>query len=92
MVIDLLDYAGRRVLVEVGDIETIERMIISVISGDEVLTVTYKDGTEREYDSSDCRNMNFFDFQYEIYNAETGVNKFDIEEFMNRTNTYWLED
>lgn len=92
MIVKLFEYREHYVLVEVGNIETIDRMIITVISGDEVLTVMYKDGTERDYDSSDCRVMNFLDFQYEIYNDKTGVNKFNNKEFMNRTNSYWFED
>ena len=89
MNVKLLDYAGCSVIVDVGDIEFIERMVIKVITGDEILTVTYKDGMEYEYDSSDCRNLDFFDDEYEIYNVETGVTEFDNGEFMNRNTSYW---
>lgn len=89
MKVKLLDYIGRSVIVDVGDIEFIERMVIDVITGDEILTVTYKDGTDEEYDSSDCRNLDFFDDEYEIYNAATGVTEFDNKDFMNRNASYW---
>lgn len=39
---------------------------ILVLSGDEILKVKYTDGTEDTFDSSDCRDMDFYDDEYEV--------------------------
>lgn len=89
MNVKLLDYAGKSIFVDVGDIDTIESMMITVISGDEILTVSYKNGTEETFDSSDSRIMDFYDGEYAIYDEKAGINGFDNEEFMNRNTSYW---
>ena len=92
MTVKLLDYASNPVEVDVGDIETIGAMSIRVITGDEILQVIYKDFSTAEFDSSNCRFSDFFDNFYDIYNATTGLNLFDMDEFINRTSSYWYED
>lgn len=92
MIVKLLDYEGKEVNVDVGDIETIAKMSIKVMTGDEILTVVYKDYTVKEFDSSDCRFSDYFDDLYPVYDAFTGLNRFNDETFINRTKSYWRYD
>lgn len=39
---------------------------ILVLTGDEILKVKYTDGTDESFDSSDCRNTDFYDDEYEV--------------------------
>lgn len=89
MIVKLLDYQNRAVNVDVGDIENIGSMTIEVVTGDEVLTVVYKDYTIKKFDSCDSRIEDCFDARYEIYNSITGVNEFNNKTFVNRTTSYW---
>lgn len=89
MNLDLFDYRGRRVIYEIGERETIERIHITVITGDEIAAVFYKDGSKATFDSGDNRIMNFYDDSYEIYNCESDDNLIDKEEFRNRVTFSW---
>lgn len=89
MTIKLLDYKGTPVEHDVGNIEDIAGMFIIVLSGDETLRVIYKDYSEKYFDSSKSRMINYLDCSYELYNylkpEESILNK---EVFKNRTNSY----
>jgi len=89
MTVKLLDYAGEITNVDIGDIDNIASMHIRVLTGDEVLTVTYKDYSVDHFDSSDCRMEDFFDEEYDVYNINTGVNLLEDKAFMERTTSYW---
>jgi hypothetical protein len=91
MKIKLLDFADNEVIVDVGDIETIKKMDIAVISGDEILIVSYKDDTEKQFDSCDTRIWDFYDGRYTLYSEDEGVNLLDDEKFVNRFTSYWYE-
>ena len=90
MTVKLLDWAKREVNVDVGNIDDIESMHMSVVTGDEILTVIYKDYTEKKFDSSNDRWANFYDGEYDVYNATTGLKLFDMDEFVNRKRSYWF--
>ena len=89
MTIKLLDYKGTPVEHDVGNIEDIAGMFIIVLSGDETLRVIYKDYSEKYFDSSKSRMINYLECSYELYNylkpEESILNK---EVFKNRTNSY----
>ena len=89
MKIRLLDYAGREDIVDIGNIEDIAVMTIRVLTGDEVLTVIYKDYSVDVFDTSGCRICDYHDDEYDIYNITDGTNMLNDEEFVNRTDTYW---
>ena len=89
MNVKLLDYSGKEVVVDVGNIEDIAVMSIIVMTGDEILTVIYKDHSKKIFDSSECRIGCFHDDVYDIYNVNDGTNMLNNEKFVNRTNTYW---
>ena len=56
----------------VGDIEDIKDIFISVVSGDEIAFINYKDGTNRTFDSSTSRFLDFCDGGYTIYVRSDG--------------------
>lgn len=91
MTVKLFDYQAKEVEFDVGDINDIGAMSIQVLSGDEVLTVIYKDFTSRSFDScSTGRYVGYNDGCYEVYNANTGVNLFNSKAFTNRNDSYWF--
>lgn len=93
MTVKLLDYRRNPVEVEVGDIETIGRMRMKILSGDEILEVIRKDFTVEKFDSyPGGRIVGYYDGDYDVYNPAEGVNLFNEPAFMNRTSSYWFFD
>ena len=91
MTIELMDYESKKVAVEVGNLEDIARIKIKVKTGDEVMTVFYKNYTEREFDSCINRMCDFDDGCYTLYDFRTpGDSLLDAPEFINRKNSYWF--
>ena len=79
MKIKILDYKNRETEVGIGELEDIEKIHVEVGTGDEILNVTYKDGTVRRFDSSNDRTRYFYDGWYEVYNKEKGINILEIQ-------------
>ena len=94
MKIKILDYKSRPKEVDVGELKDIRKMTVDVITGDEILNVTYKDGSEKRFDSSDDRCRNFYDGNYELYNTETEPEIIELRnpEWLNRTNYSYLNE
>ena len=89
MEITIMDYKGKKCTIELGPIEDITVAFITVLSGDEVLTVVKKDGTYEKYNSSSCRMENFFDDEYTVIkNGEFLMGK----SWLNRTDSYWYDE
>lgn len=82
----IYDHANNAVEIDLQD-KPIKEIYVRVLSGDEVVTVTYKDGTQDEFDSSDCRMIAYYDGGY-------FVEEKDIEKWLNykaeesKTNSY----
>lgn len=91
MVLKLMDWEGKTVEHEVGNIDDIGLIEIEVISGDEVATVIYKDYTVAKYDSSGCRNVDYADYAYTLYNTTKGINLLDDPKWKNRESSYWYD-
>ena len=89
MKLRLMDYAGGSNTFEIGDIEKIARIMITVITGDEIATVIYKDYSIEKFDSSYDRRADFFDDEYDIYDITSGLNLLDDPKFKNRKTSYW---
>lgn len=66
MIINIVDYKDERIKVDIGDIENIDYIQVEVLSGDEVITVWYKDGEYKDLDSSQCRLKDYYDGEYEV--------------------------
>ena len=89
---ELLDFASNRITFDVGDLDNIARMYITVISGDEVLTVIYKDYNVEIFDSSNDRLHYFFNDEYDIYNPDIDIDLLECRSFIERESSYWLVD
>lgn len=66
MIINIVDYKDERIPVYIGDIENIDYIQVDVLSGDEVITVWYKDGTYDDWDSSVYRGTDYYDGDYKV--------------------------
>lgn len=74
MKIQIKDYSGSTKVVDLGE-SKIKTATLTVLSGDEVLTVDYDEGQRKTFDSSDDRMMDFFD-DVEVYSGA------DLEAFL----------
>ena len=59
--IKIYDYAGEPTEVVIKDFENVVYIECEVLSGDEVLTVVYKNGDKKIFDSSSCRMVDYND-------------------------------
>ena len=59
----IYDYNGKATEVDTGDKE-IKGLFVQVLSGDEVVTVEYDDGTSETFDSSDSREYSYIEEFY----------------------------
>lgn len=71
--------------VDLENLDDILRIDIEVVSGDEIARVIYANGDLKQFNSSDCRIMDFYDGEYCIYQA--GV-KNEIDDWLKRVNSY----
>ena len=78
MKLHIMNSYGDKIDVDVGNLEDIFEIRVLVLSGDEILKVTKKNGDYMEEDSDrHCRSINFYDAEYSIFNSTLGVNKID---------------
>lgn len=90
MKLTLIDFERNVLTVDVGDIKDIARISITILSGDEVAFVTYKDGATNVFDSSSTRIIDYWDGEYTVYDVSTGVNLLDDDHWKTRgTSYYW---
>ena len=72
MYLRIYDYKNKAKDIELPDKE-IQTIYVTVLTGDEVVEVTFKDGSIEEYDSSDSRLIDYYDGSYEV--AEDMIEK-----------------
>lgn len=65
MIFDIYDYKGKATKADTHNKE-VRQLLVQVLSGDEVVTVDYGDGTNETYDSSNNRFINRFDGSYSV--------------------------
>ena len=83
MKLQIMNCYKDRIDVDVGELEDILDISILVLSGDEIIKVTKKNGEYMEEDSDrHGRSTNYFDSVYSIFNSALGTNK--IEEWGKR--------
>ena len=58
------DYMGNPREIEIT--KEVESAYMTILTGDEILTVKYKDGTEEKFDSCDNRIADYYDDGYEV--------------------------
>lgn len=71
----IYDYANNAREIKIKD-KPIDYIFVEVITGDEVVTIHYTDGTQETFDSCDFRNTNFNDGCYIVKGS-------DIEKWLN---------
>ena len=81
MIFNIYDFNGRTTKVDTGD-KVIKDIFVQVLSGDEVVTVDYDDGTSKIFDSSHNRTVDYVDGSYILYpnNLQDWVN-FEITDY-----------
>ena len=65
MITTIYDYSDNAVKIEVSD-KKIACINVLVLSGDEVISVVFEDGTMENFDASTARCMNFYDGFYTV--------------------------
>lgn len=84
MKLKVMAYTGELFETDI-DMADIDSMIVEVVSGDEVVTVNLKDGTQKQIDADELsgygRTKDDFDGSY-------GVHPSDFEEWAKRKETY----
>lgn len=90
----LMDYAGRKVETDFDlsdeNLNKVLRIDIEVITGDEIATIIFKDGTKKTYDSATDRMGDFYDGEYCLFNSEKDINLIGL--FNSRKKTYDFYD
>lgn len=93
MIMPIFNWTGKSYDIEIGDINDIASIEMTVLSGDEVCTVFYKDGKEKVFDSSieahDNRAVGYNDDIYVVFDIAEGINLLLSDDFVNRTSSYW---
>ena len=67
MTIKILDYKRKESEVDIGELNNIAKITLSVVTGDEIISILYKDYSEKIFNSSYSRTMDFYDGEYEIF-------------------------
>ena len=90
MTLTLLDYENRKMSFDIGDIKIIDNIKITVLSGDEVATVTYNNGDQVKFDSCEegGRLISYYDGEYVLYDKATKKNWLKRPGFVFRRNSY----
>jgi len=89
MKIKILDYTDQPQEVDVGELENIKQITMSIISGDEILDVEYFDGKTKIFDScSNDRILDFDDGNYILYSEEESINRLNDPRWLDREDSY----
>ena len=77
--------------IDLDNMENVSMLNIRVLSGDEILTAHFKDGTTKCWDSSDRRLHNFYDDDYTLYSEykTKEENEKMLNGFLARSSSYW---
>ena len=73
----------------VGTESPISKIVIEVVTGDEIMIITRKDGTVNKVDPlGKIRRLDYFDYSYVIYDDEKNIDVTNEDWFVNRTGSY----
>lgn len=79
--ITIVDFKGNKKTISINNFENVVSIYVTILSGDEVLEVLYKNGRTKTFDSSDYRIMNYYCGGYFL-------NLSKIDEFSKMNNSY----
>ena len=89
-VLNIIDFRNRKKKITINNFENVLIIKIDVVTGDEILTVVYKNGKKIKFDSSSDRMLDFFDYTYYILDKS---NDFDIiKKWVERETSYDFEN
>lgn len=93
MFIKVMDYNGDKhnTSVKWEQLSKIKIIEVTVISGDEVMTITFEDGTKKTFDAGEnTRSTDYFDDHYILYDVSRSSkdNAHSVCKFMKRRNSY----
>ena len=86
------DYESEMKTFDIGELDSIVKIEIMILSGDEIALVWYKDHTLKRFDSSDSRVIDYYDGEYTVYDIADGTNIIDA--WKQRKSSYdwkWLD-
>ena len=64
MTITIYDYDNSPKIITIPEDKEIESIFVEIISGDETGWIKFTDGTDLDFDASDCRMIGYFDDSY----------------------------
>ena len=92
-ILKIMDYTDclTETEIDLDNLENVSMLNIRVLSGDEVLTAHFKDGTTKCWDSSDRRMHDFYDDDYTLYSEykTKEENEKMLNGFLARSSGYW---
>lgn len=65
-IVDIRDYEGKKKNITIKNFEQVKSISVTILSGDEVLDVTYEDKHTDSFDASDSRVISYFDVVYDL--------------------------
>ncbi len=93
MDIKILEYNNDVTVKTIDNFDEVEQIFINVISGDEELVIVYKDDSTKVVNPGRAnRYEDYIDYIYVIYDKNESINLIDNPRFMNRKDSYWLDD
>lgn len=85
--LDIFDFKGKKRTVEIDMTDVTKIEIAISLCGEELLNVTYQNGTEKVIDTDGCeRAINYHDGRYTVYDRT--VNLIDDREWKKKKNPY----
>ena len=89
-VLYLYDYKNEIIYtpIDLDNLEDINELTITVVSGDEILDILYTDNESDQVDSCPTRQLSFFDGTYILYSKRKGIDR--LGEFMSRKDSYTM--
>ena len=93
MDIKILEYNNDVTVKTIDNFDEVEQIFINVISGDEELVIVYKDYSTKVVNPGRANLYeDYIDYIYVIYDKNESINLIDNPRFMNRKDSYWLDD
>lgn len=85
--ITIYDFEDAPIVIETPPEKVIESIYVRVLSGDETGSINFTDGTNMDFDASNCRSFDFYDGDY-LVPSEKVQSWIDFEPSAHRTASY----
>lgn len=81
----ILDYKNKCMNLPI-DLTKVDEIMVTILTGDEVVDILYLDGTSDHYDSSEERYTSYFDGSYIPYSIRRGIDYYN--DWLKREDSY----